>query len=85
MKQRATLLGQALDDPQRREAMARQAWSEVRDGRMFSNQVAARVDWYRDLWARREALNEAVMDRLPGLREAVERLRPLVGQGGGRL
>jgi hypothetical protein len=29
------------------------------------------ADWYRDLWARREALNAAAFARVPGLAQAV--------------
>lgn len=64
----APLLEQALTDEPLRDRMARNAWDYVRRERMFANQVALRRDWYRDLWARRRDLNEAVMDRVPGLR-----------------
>ncbi|THD60187.1 glycosyltransferase [Phenylobacterium sp.] len=72
----APLLVQALTNAAGRERMARQAWEEVRDGRMFAHQAQARRDWYRDLWRRREALNEALMARMPGLRERVAALTP---------
>ena len=65
------LLQQALTDEAGRERMARNAWDYVRAERMFAHQVAERRDWYLDLWARREALSEALMARLPGLREAI--------------
>lgn len=67
----APLLGQALTDEPARERMARHAWEYVRDERLFAHQVAARRDWYWDLWARREALNAAMIERAPGLREAL--------------
>ncbi|HEV7385056.1 MAG TPA: alpha/beta fold hydrolase [Phenylobacterium sp.] len=67
----APLLSQALGDQALRSRLARKAWEYVRDERMFAGQIALRRDWYRDLWARREALNEAVMRRMPGLREMV--------------
>jgi hypothetical protein len=67
----APLLEQALTDEPLRERMARNAWDYVRRERMFANQVAARRDWYWDLWARRDELNEALIGRAPGLREAV--------------
>ncbi|HEY3951467.1 glycosyltransferase family protein [Phenylobacterium sp.] len=70
----APLLRQALTDEPMRERMARAAWDYVRGERMFADQAAQRRDWFWDLWARREALNEALMDRLPGLREAVAAL-----------
>jgi hypothetical protein len=65
------MLEQALTDETARERMARAAWEHVRTERMFANQVAKRRDWYRSLWARREALNAAVIARLPGLAEAL--------------
>jgi hypothetical protein len=67
----APLLAAALSDPAGSREMAKRAWEYVRAERMFAHQAAARGDWYRDLWARREALNEALMRRVPGLREAV--------------
>jgi glycosyltransferase involved in cell wall biosynthesis len=67
----APLLARALSDEPWRQGMARRAWAQVRDTRMFADQVAAREDWYRDLWSRRAELNEALMGRMPGLREAV--------------
>jgi hypothetical protein len=70
------VLQQALTDEKARERMARQAWNYVRSERMFANQLAERRDWYRSLWARRDALNAAVMARLPGLREAIAALPP---------
>ena len=69
----APLLSQALGDQALRSRLARRAWEYVRDERMFADQIALRRAWYRDLWARREALNEAVMRRMPGLREMVSR------------
>jgi hypothetical protein len=51
--------------------MARRAWAYVRDERMFADQVALRRDWYLDLWSRRDALNAALLARMPGLRELV--------------
>jgi SAM-dependent methyltransferase len=35
--------------------------------RMLADQVAARIAWYRDLWARRDALTEALRARIGGL------------------
>jgi glycosyltransferase involved in cell wall biosynthesis len=67
----APLLDRALTDEPWRNGLARRAWEYVRDERMFANQVAQRRDWYWDLWSRRQELNEAVMQRLPGLREDV--------------
>ncbi len=67
----ADLLSRALSEPQWRQGMARRAWKEVRDRRMFADQVAQRRDWYWALWARRAELNEAIMGRIAGLREEV--------------
>ncbi len=61
------LLDQALSDDGLRDRLARNAWDLVRRERMFSNQVAQRRDWYLDLWSRREALNAALIERVPGL------------------
>lgn len=63
----APLLGRVLGDPRGSGEMAHRAWTYVRDQRMFGHQVAARRDWYAGLMARREALNAAVVSRLPGL------------------
>ena len=35
--------------------------------RMLADQVVPRIAWYRDLWSRRDALNEALRSRLEGL------------------
>ncbi len=42
----------------------------VADERMMAYQVAPRIAWYRSLWARREALNEARLQRLLRFRAA---------------
>ncbi|CAN7555159.1 glycosyltransferase [Phenylobacterium sp. LjRoot225] len=65
------LLRQALADPAQTRAIGRNAWDYVRTQRMFARQVPERAAWYRDLWARREALNAAALARVPGLAEAV--------------
>ena len=62
----APLLIQALGDDEARRAMARAAWAYVGRERMFAQQVTARHDWYRDLWARREALTAAMVARVGG-------------------
>src|SRR5437899_5936627 len=67
----APLLSQAPGDEDLRSRLARRAWDDVRQQRMFADQIALRRDWYRDLWSRREPLNAALMRRLPGLRELV--------------
>lgn len=62
----APMLIQALDDDAARQRMARSAWEYVQGARMFAQQVSARHAWYRDLWARREALTAAMMARMAG-------------------
>jgi SAM-dependent methyltransferase len=48
--------------------MARDLGDAARDyvaqNRMLAYQIAPRIAWYRSLWARREALNAALMERL---------------------
>ena len=65
------LLRQALADPDRTRAIGRAAWDYVREQRMFARQVPERRAWYRDLWARRDALNAQALARVPGLAQAV--------------
>ena len=77
----APLLVRALADHDWRGAMARRAWEYVREERTFSDQVALRRDWYIDLWSRRSELNEALMSRVPGLREAVAVRTGAIHQG----
>jgi Glycosyl transferases group 1 len=67
----APLLARALSDGPLRERLAYAAWTYVRQERMFADQVGLRRDWYVDLWARRRELTDALMSRMPGLREAV--------------
>ncbi|MBS0362389.1 MAG: glycosyltransferase [Proteobacteria bacterium] len=69
----APLLRQALTDEPMRARLARAAYDQVRTERMFADQVVRRRDWYWSLWNRREELNAALMERLPGLREAIVR------------
>ena len=68
------LLAKALAEPAWTRELARRAWEEVRDHRMFAHQLEARKSWYWSLWSRREALNRALMDRTPGLEAAVKAL-----------
>ncbi|WP_423353288.1 glycosyltransferase family protein [Phenylobacterium sp. VNQ135] len=65
------LLADALGNDAKRREMTLCAWSEVRERRMFADQIAARRDWYLDLWDRREALERALCERLPGLADAI--------------
>jgi hypothetical protein len=68
------LLAQALGDLEARRRMTRAAWNDVRTHRMFSQQIPGRRDWYRDLLARRDALNTALLERSPGVAETLARL-----------
>ncbi|MDP3416480.1 class I SAM-dependent methyltransferase [Falsiroseomonas sp.] len=56
-----------LDQPARALAMAEAAREWVRAERLLARQVAPRLDWYRSLWARRAALDAALLRRVPGL------------------
>jgi SAM-dependent methyltransferase len=57
-----------LADPWHAMAMADSARQYVRAYRMQAYQMAARQNWYRSLWERREALTEALYNRVPTLR-----------------
>jgi hypothetical protein len=59
------MLTRLLADDAERERLARAAWQDVRDRRMFAAQVDARRDWYGDLLARREAIDAAILRRAP--------------------
>jgi glycosyltransferase involved in cell wall biosynthesis len=71
----AKLLSMALADPAGRVGMARRAWEYVREERMFACQMADRREWYMDLWARRDALSEQLIARMPGLAEELRKSR----------
>ena len=64
-------LGRLLGDPEMRTGLARRAWEYVRSERMFAYQAAARRDWYRSLWERREELTAGLVQRNPRLAELV--------------
>lgn len=48
-------------------AMAEAARAWVAAERLLHLQVAPRLDWYRDLWAQREALDTTLLRRLPDM------------------
>ncbi len=48
-------------------AIGDQARHYVQHHRMLADQLAGRIDWYRSLWARREALTRALLARVPEL------------------
>lgn len=58
--------------PERARAMAEAARRYVAAERMLAAQIAPRLAWYRDLWARREALDAALLVRHPELAAAAE-------------
>jgi hypothetical protein len=60
-------LSLVLGDEALRERIARTAWEDVREHRMFAHQLARRRDWYLDLLSRREELNAAILTRSPGV------------------
>jgi SAM-dependent methyltransferase len=59
------VLRSLLADPARARAIAEAARRHVAQSRMLAAQVAPRLAWYRDLWARREALDAALLERVP--------------------
>ncbi|GJE61337.1 methyltransferase domain-containing protein [Methylobacterium trifolii] len=68
-------LTRLLADPGERRRLARNAWEGVRADRMFAQQAGTRRDWYRSLWDRRDALNEALFARHPEIRLLVAAIR----------
>ena len=68
------MLSLALGDQSARERMARTAWEEVRGQRMFAHQIPERRAWYAELLARREALDRAILQRVPEVAEILDRL-----------
>jgi SAM-dependent methyltransferase len=55
--------------PEAARRMADQARDYVKRERMLAYQVNARIEWYRSLWERREALTTALRKRVPALFE----------------
>jgi SAM-dependent methyltransferase len=66
MELRAGLL-RYLAYPEAAQRIADAARAYVAAERMLAYQVAARTNWYRGLWERRAALNEALRNRVPAL------------------
>jgi glycosyltransferase involved in cell wall biosynthesis len=56
-----------IAQPDLARAMALAARAHVAEHRMLAYQVEQRVAWYRSLWARREALHQALLSRVPEL------------------
>ena len=69
----APTLDRLIGDGALRQRLARTAWEEVRDHRMFAYQVTARRNWYIDLWRRRDELQAGLIERLPLLAQALGR------------
>lgn len=63
---RARLL-QLIAFPDMAREIADAARADVVEHRMLADQVQPRLAWYRDLWARREALSAALRARVPEL------------------
>jgi SAM-dependent methyltransferase/glycosyltransferase involved in cell wall biosynthesis len=60
----------AMPDLARAVGDAARAYVEA--DRMLAYQVAPRIAWYRDLWERRSALNEALLARLVAMRDQAD-------------
>ena len=54
-------------DPTSARAMAERARADVARHRMLAYQMRRRTAWYRDLWARRDELHRALLERVPEL------------------
>lgn len=60
-----------IAQPDATRRLAEAARDHVQRHRMLASQVADRMAWYKSLWARRHALNEALLHRVPQLREGL--------------
>lgn len=58
-----------LVSPEYRRRLGYNAWDYVRRERMFAQQAPLRINWYLDLWSRRNELWDMVLNRVPELRE----------------
>ena len=56
-----------VNDPAGVRALAERGRADVAARRMLAFQTRARVRWYRDLWARRNELHQALLRRVPEL------------------
>jgi len=63
-----TRLSELIAYPDMARIIAEAARAHVAADRMLAGQVARRIAWYRDLWARGDALGDRVWKRLGGLR-----------------
>jgi hypothetical protein len=58
-----------LSNPGGRQKIAYSAWDYVRRERLFSEQAPLRLQWYLDLWRKRDVLWSEVFERVPELRD----------------
>jgi spore maturation protein CgeB len=56
-----------IANPDAAKAIGQAGRSFVAGNRMLAYQVDGRIAWYRSLWARRKALHEALLARVPEL------------------
>lgn len=63
----AILLGKCAESDDFRARLAYNAWTYVRQNRMFAEQIGARREWYNHIWSRRNELTKLLVDRHPGL------------------
>ena len=71
-----------LADPAQCRAIGDAARAMVARQRMLATQVPQRLAWYRSLWARREELHRALLERMPELaRPPAHPVAPLPAEG----
>ncbi len=58
-------LERLITDKSERSRLAHNAFSYVVQNRMLMDHIDARIDWYHDLWARREELTAKLIERFP--------------------
>lgn len=66
----APALDRLLGDATLRAGLVENAYDYVRRERMFAAQIDKRLSWYRSLWADRDRLHAALLDRCPWLGQA---------------
>jgi glycosyltransferase involved in cell wall biosynthesis len=59
-----------LANPDAARAIGDAARAWVAENRMLAYQTEQRIAWYRSLWARKDELTQALMERMPMLAEA---------------
>ncbi|SDE19810.1 glycosyltransferase family protein [Kordiimonas lacus] len=63
-------LDRLISDSAYRQSLAMGAFEYVLKNRMQADHITAQINWYYDLWSRREALTEALYERYPSCRPA---------------